>query len=349
MWPSCLGKASKVQGKANIAQTAMAYCNNFQDLLDEDFPQVAKVEADESDFDFHPYLIGQGASYQVYAAKFKKWDYVVAVKYARVVLRPKSEYDSHSDDPLQDKQKLAAILQEIYSICWFNEHPNIISLLGWSYELSDGGLTAHLVTEYSRHGDLRKFLKTQSLPDMESLRKICVDIATGLSVLHEHGVVQGDLKLDNILVFDDANGSVIAKINDFGFAIILAPMEKRPRYQGTKMYNAPEVASQHFKAIPHAELPACDIYSFGLLVWEVFNQGDSYHSCCFPVTAEVVPEEGFVEKLELSLAYADSQTEDQWRSLLTAVFEATLHTEPSRRCNAQEVRCLLDGGCQGRR
>ena len=27
MWPSCLGKASKVQGKANIAQTAMAYCN----------------------------------------------------------------------------------------------------------------------------------------------------------------------------------------------------------------------------------------------------------------------------------------------------------------------------------
>ena len=27
MWPSALGKASKVLEKANIAQTAMAYCN----------------------------------------------------------------------------------------------------------------------------------------------------------------------------------------------------------------------------------------------------------------------------------------------------------------------------------
>ena len=27
MWSSCSGKASKVQGKANIAQTAMVYCN----------------------------------------------------------------------------------------------------------------------------------------------------------------------------------------------------------------------------------------------------------------------------------------------------------------------------------
>ena len=37
MWPSCLGKASKVQGKVNIAQTAMAYCNIS--ALDEYFEQ----------------------------------------------------------------------------------------------------------------------------------------------------------------------------------------------------------------------------------------------------------------------------------------------------------------------
>ncbi|RLN89673.1 hypothetical protein BBJ28_00024651 [Nothophytophthora sp. Chile5] len=88
------------------------------------------------------------------------------------------------------------------------------------------------------------------------------DAAEGLQHLHDHGIVHGDLKGNNILVSDN-----IAKLADFGLSII-ASREEVPGSGdegalGAFRWKAPECL---MGARPTF---ASDIYSFGMCIIEV--------------------------------------------------------------------------------
>ncbi|KAJ5946758.1 hypothetical protein N7454_003597 [Penicillium verhagenii] len=105
------------------------------------------------------------------------------------------------------------------------------------------------------------------------------DLASGLMALHRCGIVHGDLKADNVVVFSslDRPSLSLAKLSDFGHSILVGSTpKKRSRYLGTTLYNAPEVAFQEDRPIPIEQLHKCDIWAFGLCVWEILADGNSY-------------------------------------------------------------------------
>ena len=85
----------------------------------------------------------------------------------------------------------------------------------------------------------------------------------GLRHIHSHNILFRDIKPQNIGI--DYHGST--KILDFGFAKEVFPDQnaKRPTGMvGTLRYMSPEVALCKFYD------DRCDVYSFGIVLWELF-------------------------------------------------------------------------------
>jgi serine/threonine protein kinase len=86
-----------------------------------------------------------------------------------------------------------------------------------------------------------------------------LDVADGLLALHQLGVVHGDIKPDNVLMFEDPKRWT-AKIADFSHSI-LDTGETRHLIGGTQAYAAPEWKEK----LATGTLLKTDVYSYGLL------------------------------------------------------------------------------------
>lgn len=85
-------------------------------------------------------------------------------------------------------------------------------------------------------------------------------LAAGLSVAHEQGIIHCDLKPGNILI--DKNGNV--RISDFGLAQIASAQMDDP-LQGTPAYSAPE------QLLGQVITTQTDIYALGVLLFEMLT------------------------------------------------------------------------------
>ncbi len=105
------------------------------------------------------------------------------------------------------------------------------------------------------------------------------DIADGLSVLHMCGINHGDLKPQNILLFNDLEktGGLIAKVADFGFANVEFLNESIRG--GSEEWAAPECIrgcpEDIMTAMQELDIAefASDVYSFGLVAMFVALDG----------------------------------------------------------------------------
>jgi serine/threonine protein kinase len=78
------------------------------------------------------------------------------------------------------------------------------------------------VVEYAGLGTLREHI-TATKPPLSDIEILLGDVASGLVALHTCGIVHGDMKLDNVLVFPSMNrpAKALARVADFGHALIL--------------------------------------------------------------------------------------------------------------------------------
>lgn len=139
------------------------------------------------------------------------------------------------------------------------------------FEGSIGG-NPYILMDYCPNGSLDRRINEFSTPDM--YHQLGIDILNGLRVLHREGIIHRDLKPENILF--GKNDEV--KISDFGIA---GHLKKRmttrnflgmvSQVWGTPLYSAPEQLD-HSKAYKLAS-PAMDIFSFGVLMYEVISGG----------------------------------------------------------------------------
>jgi serine/threonine protein kinase len=174
------------------------------------------------------------------------------------------------------RENLQAIKLEIQALSHppILDHPNIIDLLGFSWARLSAvegryQIVPVLLLEFASHGTLREYLSDNNTTPLERLR-LGKGLGEGLSTLHHSGIVHGDLKLDNALVFDRPDGSVVAKLADFGSTVQL--IEGGYHYRGgTPPWTAPEWR----KSIEPWEQHAADVYSFGLFIWTLCLEGRS--------------------------------------------------------------------------
>lgn len=162
-------------------------------------------------------------------------------------------------------------------------HPNIVSLVSWGMSLDaletvnlDSLSTPLLILERS-HCDLAQFIRSEdyAVASYELLCDLCLDIGRGLSAVHSTGIVHGDLKLENILIFPQNQGITTkwtAKLCDFGSAVpASADQQERISYLGSDTWLPPEWYERSLmgKPLPPSLIP-CDIFVYGLVVWATF-------------------------------------------------------------------------------
>nr|CAB3460963.1 unnamed protein product [Digitaria exilis] len=137
------------------------------------------------------------------------------------------------------------------------QHRNVIKLVG----ACNCPPVFCVITEFLSGGSLRAFLRKmerKTLP-MEKVISIALDIARGLEYIHLQGIVHRDVKPENIL-FD---GEFCAKVVDFGVACEEAYCNLLDDDPGTYRWMAPEMYTHK----PYGR--KVDVYSFGLLLWEL--------------------------------------------------------------------------------
>lgn len=120
-----------------------------------------------------------------------------------------------------------------------------------------------VVTEYLSEGSFRAYLhklekKTISL---QKLIAFALDMAHGMEYIHSQGVIHRDLKPENILI----NGDFRLKIADFGIACEDGSCDLLADDPGTYRWMAPEMIKRKSYG------RKVDVYSFGLILWEMLT------------------------------------------------------------------------------
>lgn len=144
----------------------------------------------------------------------------------------------------------------------------------------------HLLLEYSELGDMASFLRKNGQQlDTKAKIDLAFQVSRGLLVLHQDLVCHGDLKIQNILIFHGNDGHYVAKLADFGLSVhaysgdISTDPERNVYFPlGTPLLNAPEVRNQALGAgsVDIGSAIKADIFSFGLLLWEILKNGHSF-------------------------------------------------------------------------
>lgn len=140
------------------------------------------------------------------------------------------------------------------------DHPNIVKLYG--HGKWEGGL--YIAMEYIHGISLRQAI-LQNPISLKRALEIIIDIAYALCHLHTHGVIHRDLKPENILI----TNSNQVKVIDFGIAQLLTEKTSsgsppRQKLIGTPIYMSPEQ-----RANPETVSYPSDIYSLGIIAYEV--------------------------------------------------------------------------------
>ena len=259
-------------------------------LLSKLLEKCAAVDLPALDFppeEFYGIALGDGTTYKVekkklWQANRRTWRWVAA-KRAKFMV-PKIEGEMRVVDRAE-RNRLRAVLLEIEILCHppLKGHPNVAALLGYSWDEVALGYAPVLVMEIADFGSLQRLLSSEKLDESERQR-LCLDIACGLEILHQCMIVHGDVKLENVLVFPHPERRFVAKLTDFEHSLLDGDS---PRYQGTPVYNAPEVFLLNQPSIvpngrldpiiPTAKLPMCDVFSYGLLVFETLCNGKRYY------------------------------------------------------------------------
>lgn len=235
-------------------------------------------------------VLGQGSSFEVCREEYCKREgtpYYVAVK----------RFRSHKGGgrSTDRRKRYTGFLRELRVLMHppLKSHGCIVQIVahGWINDPQEGG-QPYLVMDYSDHGTLVQYLQRCNIP-LGERRELILDAASALKAIHDSRIVHGDIKPENVLVFDnDDNDGLdfirpqVARLSDFSSAIFEQDITlNMATYLGTGRYLAPELGRSGYQSDdgqPTMDLyQKADIYSFGLLIWEVLNNGQSYIESAF--------------------------------------------------------------------
>jgi len=184
--------------------------------------------------------IGRGGMGLVYRARDTRLDRQVAIKCLRTEL-----FEAHYVERFKREALLLAKLN----------HPNIVQI----YDFIEAPDQLALVMELVEGQNLQLHLREHIVPFAQRMRWLA-EIAQGLAVAHDAGIIHRDLKAENILI----NQRKVAKITDLGIA-------KSQDFNGTL---TDHVAGSYCSMSPEQAMGETidfksDLFSFGILAYQL--------------------------------------------------------------------------------
>ena len=189
-------------------------------------------------------FLGEGGMGVVYRARQVALDRLVALKLLRGGCR----------------KRLARFRAEALADARL-QHPHVVQI----FEIGEHQGQPYLALELLEGGSLEAKLAGKPQTPHAAATLVCV-LARAMQYAHSRGIVHRDLKPSNVLL--TAEGT--AKIADFGLAKFLQATEGQTQegdLVGTPRYMAPEQTS----GAPEAVGPAADIYSLGVILYELLT------------------------------------------------------------------------------
>jgi Protein kinase domain len=252
-------------------------------------------------------LLGKGGMGEVYRADDLKLGQAVALKFLPQRLAA-------------DPTRLTRLLNEV-RIARQVSHPNVCRV----YDVGEVDGEHFISMEYIRGEDLADLVRRIGRLPPDKAVQIARQICTGLAAAHARGVLHRDLKPGNVLL--DEHG--VARLTDFGLAGFVEDLRGAQVREGTPAYMAPEQLAGREVSV------RSDIYSLGLLLYELFT-GQS------PFRARSLPE--LIEERQTSTPPSPSSLV-ALDPIVERVILRCLEPQPSRRpASALAVAAALPGG-----
>eukprot|EP00002_Diphylleia_rotans_P035447 TRINITY_DN7734_c0_g1_i2.p1 TRINITY_DN7734_c0_g1~~TRINITY_DN7734_c0_g1_i2.p1 ORF type:complete len:791 (+),score=168.71 TRINITY_DN7734_c0_g1_i2:48-2420(+) len=211
-------------------------------------PQIKIIDFNEIEMGE---LIGMGGMGEVHRAMWNGTE--IAVKKLHMTYQNLS---STACQDISDEMLLHSTLR----------HPNIITFMGACIYVPN----ICICLEYMPRHSLYEVLHSPTADSLSwaTMLKMAQDAARGMNFLHSSKpvIIHRDLKSHNLLV--DSNWAV--KVTDFGSARMKQHFAYTMTCIGTPQWMAPEV----IRGEKYTE--KCDIFSFGVVLWELFSREDPH-------------------------------------------------------------------------
>lgn len=242
--------------------------------------------------------IGKGGYGEVYLAHYK--GEVVAVKSYDVKNKVHSRSDFETEEDyikFQEDKILTAhqdLLHEVSIMSTLQMSEHMVQLKGFSFD------PPTLLMEYIGNGDLDLYLAKRDqeeckLPMFLRVR-ITLDVAKGMMFMNglKPLMCHRDLSSNNVMLASyDVESEVVAKIIDFSTATAMIEPTLGVYFNEKKYCLAPEVLSE--QSYNHK----CDVYSFAILMWQLWTGRYAHHISESDVKQGVRPQIPFYQKSEL--------------------------------------------------
>ena len=192
---------------------------------------------------------GSGGMSVIYKALDRMLGRMVAIK----ILRPNLTKGPEGPAFLEKFQ------QEARSVAMMS-HPNIVT----THDVGSDGSTHYIVMEMIEGNDLKKLIKARGDLPFDKALDYAIQICAGLGFAHRAQLVHADVKPQNILI----NKEGVLKVTDFGIAQAYTdtmPQTRSDVVWGSPHYFAPEQARGEKPS------PASDVYSIGIVMFEMFT------------------------------------------------------------------------------
>jgi serine/threonine protein kinase len=189
-------------------------------------------------------VVGRGGMGAVLRARDTKLRRVVAIK---VLAAPLAASSSARQRFLREARTAAAVRDD-----------HVVAI----HSVSDDALVPYLVMEFIDGCNLETLLRRGGPLKVKEILRIGIQVASGLSAAHEHGLIHRDIKPANILL---ESGGQRIKLSDFGLARAAddATLTQTGLIAGTPLYMAPEqAAGEPIDA-------RVDLFSLGSVLYEL--------------------------------------------------------------------------------
>lgn len=189
--------------------------------------------------------IGEGSLFTVYKAEDKIDNRIVAIK---VLLPQYASNRMFAERMLVEAQAMASV-----------SHPGIAEV----YDSGEEDGVYFVVVEYIRGVDLKERIRRNAPFSLTTAVDVGIAICDALDFAHKRGFIHSDLRPGNILVTPEG----YIKLTDYwvGSAVSSSQSVRTSAMMRSVHYMAPEVAEGV------AASPASDIYSLGILLYELLT------------------------------------------------------------------------------